>query len=111
MRPVATGLQAALLLARGRAEGLAMLGSLPDAASVARRSFWALAFCLPAFVSLHLLDQRAAGAAVSSAHGFAADLRGFVIGWRGFALASYQVASALKANPATSGISLGSRVK
>ncbi len=95
MRPVAVGLQAALLLARGRAEGLAMLGTPPDAVAVARRSFWAVAFCLPAFVCLHLLDQRSAGAAASSARGFAADLLGFAIGWLAFALLSHQVAVAL----------------
>lgn len=96
MRVVATGLQAALLLARGRADGLSVLGSPPDAAAVARRSFWALVFCLPAFLCLHLLDQRAAGGAVGgTARGFAAELLGFVIGWLGFALTSYEVAGLL----------------
>jgi hypothetical protein len=92
MRLAATGFQAALLLARGRADGLAMLGTPPDTVAVARRSFWALAFCLPAFVCLHLLDQRSAGVTAVSARGFAADLFGFAIGWLAFALASYQVA-------------------
>ncbi len=96
MRLVATGFQAAWLLARGRADGLTVLGSPPDTVAVARRSFWALLFCLPAFLCLHLLDQRAAGGtAGGSARGLAADLLGFVIGWLGFALASYQVAGAL----------------
>ena len=95
MKLVATGFQAALLLARGRAEGLSVLGSPPDTMAVARRSFWALLFCLPAFVCLHLLDQRATGGAVGSARSFAADLLGFVIGWLGFALVSYRVAGAL----------------
>jgi hypothetical protein len=95
MRPVAVGLQAALMLARGRAEGLSMLGSPPDQVAVARRSFWAVAVCLPAFVCLHLLDQKASGAAASSARAFAADLCGFVIGWLAFALASHRVANVL----------------
>jgi len=95
VRPVAVGLQAALMLARGRADGLSMLGSPPDQVAVARRSFWAVAVCLPAFVCLHLLDQKAAGAAVSSARVFATDLCGFVIGWLAFALASHQVATVL----------------
>ena len=92
MRLVATGFQAALLLARGRADGLSVLGSPPDTVAVARRSFWALLVCLPAFLCLHLLELRAAGGTVGSARGFAADLLGFVIGWLGFALTSYEVA-------------------
>ena len=54
---VATGLQAALLLARGKPDGLTLLASDAEPAlATAARSFWAAALCLPAFVCLQLID-------------------------------------------------------
>ena len=55
---VANGLQAALLLARGRPEGLRFVEA--DMAGAAR-SFWAAAVCLPAFVCLRLLAWTESG--------------------------------------------------
>ncbi len=101
MRAVAAGLQAALLLARGRTDALDALGPATDAIASAKRSFWAMAFCLPAFVCLHLvaaLGTTAGAPATSptlSAHSFAVDLLGFVIGWMVFALASYRITAML----------------
>ena len=59
---VASGMQAALLLARGRADGLRYVEA--DMAGAAR-SFWACAICLPAFICLRLLAWTEAGAAAA----------------------------------------------
>jgi len=97
---LADGMGAALLLARGRAEGFLRLlpaaGAQPDAGlALARRSFWAMAFCLPGFLALHLMEWsekgRPAGAGLLLAH----DLAGYVVGWLGFAVLSYRVAHGL----------------
>jgi hypothetical protein len=87
---IGLGLQAAVRLARGRADGLALITT--DTAAewhAATRSFWAIALCLPAFVALHLLDQ------AGGARGFAADLAGYVVGWLGFALLTHRLAARL----------------
>ena len=47
---VVSGLQGALLLARGRSDGVRYV---EDDIAGAARSFWAAAICLPAFVCLH----------------------------------------------------------
>lgn len=85
---VSSGLQAALLLARGRPEGLSSIE--PDMATAAR-SFWAMAICLPAFVCLRLLEWLANGVPADAAHIFAADLLTFIVGWVGFAVLSYRL--------------------
>lgn len=103
MRGVGAGLHAALLLARGRAEGLFLLvppaDAPPEAATAtAARSFWAAAFCLPATVLLHWLDRLSLPPASRGPlfdHGFALDLLGFAIGWLAFALASHAMANRL----------------
>ena len=89
---VGNGLQAAFLLARGRADGLRHVGTGPGAAA---RSFWAAAICLPAFLCLRLLDWIDAGLPAHPRHAVAVDLLGYVIGWAGFALLSRQLAAAL----------------
>lgn len=92
MRPVAAGLQAALLLAWGRAEGLILVGAPAGALVAARRSFWAMAFCLPALLCLELLGQRGTEAPASPGRDLALRFLGFAIGWLLFALASHRVA-------------------
>ena len=94
MRGIPTGLHAALLLARGRAEAIGLLAE-GDAIAAARRSFWAAALCVPAFVCLRLLDWQQSGGAPASARGFAGDLLGFVVGWAGFALITHELAKGL----------------
>jgi hypothetical protein len=85
---VATGLQAALLLARGKPDGLTLLASDAEPAlATAARSFWAAALCLPAFVCLQLIDlAQEPRLPPHAAHGFALQLLGYVIDWGGFAL-------------------------
>jgi len=91
MASVANGLQAALLLARGRSEGLALVETGPAGAT---RSFWAAAICLPAFLCLRLLDWSDGGGGPlfslgpAFSHSFALQFLGYVIGWAGFALLS-----------------------
>jgi hypothetical protein len=92
MGAVATGLQAAWMLARGRAGGLVLLDATDNDMKSAARSFWAIALCLPAFVCLHMLDWTQTGIPPHPAHGFAMDLLGYVVGWMAFALVSRTLA-------------------
>jgi hypothetical protein len=91
VRSISSGMHAALLLARGRPEGLRHADS--DVAGAAR-SFWAIAVALPAFICLRLLGG--SGGAVP-AHDFALDLLSYIIGWIGFALLSRPVVEAMGA--------------
>ena len=93
VRSIASGMHAALLLARGRAEGLQYAGS--DLAGAAR-SFWAIAVALPAFI---LLRQLGGDAGTTPAHDFALDLLSYIIGWIGFALLSRPVVEAMGRAP------------
>ena len=99
--PVRPGLRAALLLARGRTQELASPGPVEADIATARRSFATVAFCLPVFIFLHLIDRLAAEVAGAEAapewtaaewRGLAVALLGFAIGWAGFALVSHRVA-------------------
>lgn len=90
MSAVGTGLQAALLLARGRSEGMSLLVAEGEASvDVAARSFWAAALCLPAFVCLRLIGY--AHEPIPPAHSLALQLIGYVIQWTGFPLLSLWV--------------------
>lgn len=89
MNRAALGLRAALLLAVGRADGLALLTSVPgEALAATRHSFWAMALALPGFVMLRAVDMPH-GAFI---HGLAQDLLGYVIGWVGFVLIAHYMA-------------------
>ena len=85
---VATGLQAALLLARGRPDGLTLLATEQEPAlATAARSFWAAALCLPAFVCLQLIDiAQEPRLPPYAAHGFALQLLSYIVDWAGYAL-------------------------
>ena len=89
---VSSGMHAALLLARGRAEGLRYV---EDDMAGAARSFWAAAICLPAFICLRLLAWTGPGMPPHLAHVFALDLLSYGIGWCGFAVLSYRLVSAM----------------
>jgi hypothetical protein len=89
---VTSGMQAALLLARGRADGVQLLA---DDMAEARRSFWAALICLPAFVCLRLLDWRTGALPSQAAHVFALDLLSYAIGWAGFALLSWRLVNVM----------------
>jgi hypothetical protein len=94
---VAAGLQAALLLARGRADGIGLLVAEDEPAmAIAARSFWAAALCLPAFVCLQLIDiAQEPKLPPHAAHGFALQLLGYAIDWAGFALLTRWLARTL----------------
>jgi hypothetical protein len=83
---------AALLLARGRTEGLR---HIDDDMAGAARSFWAAAICLPAFVCLRLLAWTSGGVPAHAAHLLALDLLAFGAGWCGFAVLSHRVVGAM----------------
>ena len=86
---VANGLQAALLLARGKPDGIGLLATAEGEPAMANaaRSFWAAALCLPAFVCLQLISlAQAPGLPPHFAHGLALQLLGYAIDWAGFAL-------------------------
>ena len=85
---VATGLQAAMLLARGKPDGIGLLATEDEPAlAIAERSFWAAALCLPAFVCLQVIDlAQEPRLPPHAAHGFALQLLGYAIDWAGFAL-------------------------
>lgn len=87
MNPSLTnGLASALLFARGRPEGLALLAN--DLAT-ARHSFLAAALCLPGFLGLRLIGWALQGAPAGGlALGLMAETVGYVVAWVGFALAS-----------------------
>jgi hypothetical protein len=89
---VVSGLQAALLLARGRTEGLRYVN---DDMAEAARSFWAAAMCLPAFICLRLLAWTSGGMPAHPAHLVALDLVTFGVGWCGFAVLSHRLVSAM----------------
>jgi len=82
------GIQAAWLLARGRADGVQLVES--DAAGAAR-SFWALAICLPAFVGLRLIAWTGSGLPPHALHGFVLDLLSYTASWCGFAVLSHRL--------------------
>ena len=89
---IQAGLRGALLLARGQPHGLMLV---EDTAQGVRRSFWAAAICLPAFLALRLMAWSAgAPPARGVAFGLVAELVGYVFAWVGFALASLPMAQA-----------------
>jgi hypothetical protein len=90
---VARGLQGAFRLARGDADGLALIEASPEGAL---RSFWAAVLCLPGFMALRLIAwSAAAGPEGGVARALTAELIGYVCAWTGFALASLLVAEAM----------------
>ena len=85
------GLRAALLLARGRPEGAFLISMEAPAEQVsrARHSFLAMLFCVPIF--LFIQDLGRAGPDVAPVREGAS----FVLAWLGYAVLSYQLASAM----------------
>jgi hypothetical protein len=89
---VTSGLHGALLLARGRADGL---NFVEDDMAGAARSFWAAIICLPAFICLRLLAWSGSSLPPHPAHIFAADLLSYIIGWCGFALLTHRLVGSM----------------
>jgi hypothetical protein len=87
---VAAGLQGALLLARGRREGILQVDAGRTGAA---RSFIAIGLCLPAFLCLLLLDWSEHRPPATPGHALAVELLAYLIGWIGFAVLSEWVVS------------------
>jgi hypothetical protein len=86
---VASGLYAALLLARGRADGVVLV---PGDRSSTARSFWAIAFCIPSVICRLLTSWAETGVPSDAAHSLARELIVFVLGWLLFVEATYRLA-------------------
>jgi len=87
---IANGLAAALLFARGRSVGLALL---PAGLETARHSFVAALICLPVFLGLRLLSWAVQGQPPNGlAVALAAEFIGYVLGWVAFAIVSKAMA-------------------
>jgi hypothetical protein len=93
---VSSGLHAALLVARGRTEGLRHVS---DDMAGAARSFWAAAICLPAFLGLRLMTWSGSELSPQAEHVFALDLLSFLIGWCGFAVLSWRLVERMGRGP------------
>lgn len=89
MATVASGLQGALLLARGRAEGVRLVDA--DRTAVVR-SFWAIPLCLPAVLCIRLLDWVTTGVPANASISLGRYLLLFLIGWLAFVWMSERMA-------------------
>jgi hypothetical protein len=89
---VSSGIQGALLLARGRAEGVQLVDTDRLAAI---RSFWAIPLCLPAVVCLKLLDWLANGVPAGAPLALGRYLASFLVGWLLFVWVSHHLVSVL----------------
>ena len=89
---VFSGLHGALLLARGRSEGVRYVS---DDMRMAARSFSAALICAPLFVGVLLLGWMQTGTPADLPHVVALELLSFVISWAGYAVISRPVVAAL----------------
>lgn len=89
---VSAGIQGALLLARGRPEGIRLVESDNTAAI---RSFWAIPLSLPAVVCSKLLDWLATGIPANAPLALGRYLLLFLVGWLLFVLVSHHIATVL----------------
>jgi hypothetical protein len=89
---VTVGLSAALRLARGRADGVALVG---DDTGTTAGSFWAIALCIPSVVCRVLMSWIGTGIPASAGHEIARELIIFVLGWLIFVEATYWLARSL----------------
>jgi hypothetical protein len=89
---VLSGLQGALLLARGRAEGVTYVS---DDMSNAARSFWAAVMCTPLLVAVVGLSWLLDGRPADPAHAAAMEFLSYVIGWAGYAVISRPIVAAV----------------
>jgi len=86
---VSAGIRGALLLARGRPDGLLLVGS--DLAGAAR-SFWALAVCAPMLVSLRLMSWAGSAVPADAWRTLGRDLLIFAVGWLFYAVLTSRLA-------------------
>lgn len=82
------GLSAALRLARGRSDGVALVA---DDAGTTANSFWAIAFCIPSVICRVLMEWVGSGPPVGAGHEIARELVIFILGWLAFIEATYWI--------------------
>jgi hypothetical protein len=92
MTGVTAGLQAALLLARGRADGLLLV---TDDKQQAARSFWAMAVCLPIIVAMRMMSLTPDSPGVPMTRLLSRDFVVFAVSWLLYALMSHRIAGTL----------------
>jgi hypothetical protein len=86
---VTMGLNAALRLARGRADGVVLVPG--DRATVVR-SFWSVALCLPTVICRLAMSWVATGVPSDAAHLLGREVIVFVVGWLVFVEVTYRLA-------------------
>jgi hypothetical protein len=89
---LSAGIQGALLLARGRSEGVQRVETDNTAAI---HSFWAIPLCLPAVVCLKLLDWFASGIPSDPPLALGRYLLLFLVGWLAFVLVSHHLTAVI----------------
>lgn len=89
---VSSGIHGALLLARGRPEGIELVENDKEAAI---RSFWAIPVCVPAVVCLKLLDWITVGIPAHVPLELGRYLMLFLVGWLLFVWVSHHMVAAL----------------
>jgi hypothetical protein len=89
---VSAGVYGALLLARGRPDGIQLVDTDRTAAI---RSFWAIPLCLPAVVCLKLLDWLATGIPADAPLALGRYLLLFLVSWLLFVVVSHHFALVL----------------
>jgi hypothetical protein len=86
---VTLGLNAALRLARGRADGVVLV---PGDRETIVRSFWSIALCLPSVICRLLMSWAETGVPADAAHLAAREVIVFVLGWLVFVEATHRLA-------------------
>jgi hypothetical protein len=89
---VTLGLNAALRLARGRADGVVLV---PGDRTTIIRSFWSIAFCLPSVLGRLAVSWVDTGIPSDAAHLAAREVIVFVLGWLVFVEATHWLAPML----------------
>ena len=93
---VGSGLLAALLLARGRRDGMRYVRADLDGVQY---SFWALAVSAPAIICLQLIAWAQDTIPANASHVLALDMMTYVVGWLGFVVLSFYIVPLFNAGP------------
>ena len=86
---VTVGLNAALRLARGRADGVVLV---PGDRETVVRSFWSVALCLPTVICRLAMSWVATGVPPDAAHLLGREVIVFVVGWLVFVEVTHRLA-------------------
>lgn len=89
MSTVTLGLNAALRLARGRADGVVLV---PGDRGTIAHSFWSIALSLPSVICRLLMSWRETGIPADAAHLAAREVIVFIVGWLVFVEVTHRLA-------------------